>query len=133
VETKWTASDAWLLHAIVMSCGEKNVTSDFRSIVSCGDYINRSIFNYEEVKDGVERLMAVDYVEVVDSALRLSRKFRRDVKSIKKPAKDLQKFTHQLRELLLTEKLDASKIIALKPEVLSPEKWREAVDAYLES
>ncbi|MDD4978337.1 MAG: hypothetical protein PHI29_06880 [Gallionella sp.] len=58
-------SDVWLLQAIVL-CG-RNGAGSLQDIVATGDYINHSIFTYEEISSGLFRLTAARLVAEVDS------------------------------------------------------------------
>jgi hypothetical protein len=58
-------SDVWLLQAIVL-CGRSGAGS-LQDIVATGDYINHSIFTYEEVSSGLFRLTVAGLVAEVDS------------------------------------------------------------------
>jgi hypothetical protein len=57
-------SDVWLLQAVVL-CGRNGVGS-LKDIVATGDYINHSIFTYEEMSGGLFRLTTAGLVAEED-------------------------------------------------------------------
>lgn len=59
----WT--DAWLLLSILIA--PTDGPADLRSIISAGDYIDRSIFRSEELESGLYRLTRGGYIEEVKS------------------------------------------------------------------
>lgn len=58
---KFQNSDAWLLASIIDG-GQRN-GADIRSIISSGDYLNHAIFNFEELYDGLRRLIAEGFIK----------------------------------------------------------------------
>ena len=74
---KLTWVDAWLLSAILY-CKKKNGTFELKSVINVGEVINHSIFDYEEINVGIERLVLTgflstdeDKILVTDKAIKL--------------------------------------------------------------
>ncbi|MGC4094253.1 MAG: hypothetical protein QM756_41360 [Polyangiaceae bacterium] len=61
-------SDAWLLLSIARA-GTARKGADLESVVAVGDYINRAIFTFEELDDGLARLGARALVRVREQRL----------------------------------------------------------------
>ncbi len=68
----WNWSDAWLLMSIRLVDKSE---ADLKGIISVGDYINHSIFTLDEIKNGLEKLISIDYVSMVQNRFFTSKTF----------------------------------------------------------
>jgi len=124
----WNWSDAWLLMSIVTK--DKKGTT-LRDIISVGDYINHSIFSFDELKGGLEKLISIDYVVIKKDRFLTTKKFERDYKTLKIIPKGMLKQVDQLHELLKTKTIDERKLMALGDDVISEDKLDSAYKVYM--
>ena len=54
------SADTWVLLAIIYGGGTRGAT--LTDIISAGDYINHAILRYEELRDGLARLLAAGVI-----------------------------------------------------------------------
>ena len=128
ITTNWNWSDAWLLMSI-QSVDKKG--TDLRGIISTGDYINHSIFNLDELKNGFEKLIAIDYVRIDDNRYFTTKTFTRDYKKLKTYPKAMLKAVDQLHKLLQTKEIDESKLEPLSDDIISESILKNAYEEYM--
>ena len=126
----WNWSDAWLLMSIIST--DKSGT-DLRGIISSGDYINHSIFNLDELKNGLEKLISIDYVRIEESRYFTTKTFNRDYKKLKTYPKAMLKAVDQLHELLKTKSIDESKLKPLSEDIISESILKNAYNEYMKN
>ncbi|NMC56113.1 MAG: hypothetical protein GYA50_02680, partial [Eubacteriaceae bacterium] len=80
-DIKLTWIDAWLLISILYSKKQDN-TFRWKSVISTGDFINHSIFNYEEINAGVEKLVLTGYLSINGSKIFVTDKATKLLKDI---------------------------------------------------
>ncbi len=124
----WNWSDAWLLMSI--HSDDKKGT-DLRGIISTGDYINHSIFNLDELKNGLEKLIAIDYVHIDDNRYFTTKTFARDYKKLKTYPKAMLKAVDQLHELLKTKTIEDSKLKPLGDNIISESILKKTYEEYM--
>jgi hypothetical protein len=65
--TKFRASDAWLLYSVI-NAGKGWV--QLKDVSATGDFVMHSIFNFDQVREGVTRLTAEGLLDVRETKLR---------------------------------------------------------------
>ena len=130
INTNWNWSDAWLLMSII-SVDKKG--TDLRGIISTGDYINHSIFNFEEIKAGLEKLISIDYVRIEQSRYLTTKTFAHDYKKLKTHPQGMLKAVDQLHELLKTKEIDDNKLKPLSEDIISESILKTAYNEYMKS
>ncbi len=68
----FTWSDAWLLLAIAMACGETGAS--LSAVIAAGDFIDHAIFTGPEVRRGIAKLVHVGHIKVVEGRFQLADK-----------------------------------------------------------
>ena len=126
----WNWSDAWLLMSII-SVDKKG--TDLRGIISTGDYINHSIFSFDEVKSGLEKLISIDYVHIEKDRYFTTKTFKRDYKKLKTPPKAILKAVDQLYELLKTKEIDKNELKPIGEDLLSESTLKTAYNQYMKT
>jgi hypothetical protein len=124
----WNWSDAWLLMSIIST--DKKGT-DLRGIISTGDYINHSIFSFEEVKSGLEKLLFIKYVRIEQNRFFTTPTFNRDYKKLKTPSKAMLKAVDQLYELLKTKEIDKNELKPIGEDIFSESALKTAYNEYM--
>src|SRR5882724_750992 len=112
----WNWSDAWLLISIIT---KDKKGSTLGSIIGVGDYINHSIFSFDELKSGLEKLVSIGYVVIKKDRFLTTSKFERDYKTLKTIPKGMLKQVDQLHELLKTNTIDESMLIVLGDDIIN--------------
>lgn len=100
-DIKLTWIDAWLLISILYSKKQDN-TFRWKSVISTGDFINHSIFNYEEINAGVEKLVLTGYLSINGSKIFVTdkaTKLLKDIEAKEGKASPLERYI-QLQEKL---------------------------------
>jgi len=126
----WTWTDAWLLQAIQLATGDRNTGADLKGILMMGDGINHAIFTVSELKQGLEKLTAIDYVRITSNRFFLTDKFLIAYSLISDKAKTLLKATAQLDVLLKTNPIDKSMIIEIGNNIISKSRVNNAYLQY---
>lgn len=60
-EGQFCWSDAWLLCSVILASGKDS--APLEKIIAVGDAINHAIFNYDEVKNGLTKLISNNLIE----------------------------------------------------------------------
>ncbi|MFL5729979.1 MAG: hypothetical protein ACJ75J_10875 [Cytophagaceae bacterium] len=120
------SSDAWLM----LSISEISGGGSLRTIVSVGDYINHSIFNPEEIEDGLKRLSAIGYVNIRGQKISSSAKFRKAWDGMKKPKGMIQQL-YLLQEHLGTKTYTKASLKAVLPKIPDRKTIEGAIKEYL--
>ena len=79
MELTWI--DAWLLLSILYS-KKKNGTFDLKQVVKIGEIIEHSIFDYEEINVGVERLILTGYLSNFEDKIVVTDKAEKVLKTV---------------------------------------------------
>jgi hypothetical protein len=119
------SSDAWLMLSISETGGS------LRDIVSVGDYINHSIFNPEEIEEGLKKLLAIGYVNIRGKKISSSAKFRKAWDSIKKKPKGMIQQLYLLQEHLGTKSYTKARLKTVLPKIPDRKTIEEAIKEYL--
>jgi hypothetical protein len=122
----WNWSDAWLLMSIIST--DKKGT-DLRGIIAMGDYINHSVFSFDELETGLEKLISIDYVRIEQNRFLTTSAFKRDYKKLKAP-KSLLKAVDQLHELLKSKLINERALRPMAKEILSESIFKSAYEEY---
>ncbi len=123
----WTWSDALLLLSIISK--DKNGT-DLRGVISTGDYVNHAIFSFDELKSGLEKLIAINYVFIEQNRFFTTPKFNREYKKLKVP-KAMLKAVDQLYEVLKVKPIDETKLNSISAEIISEQIIKNAINEYV--
>jgi len=126
----WIWTDAWLLQAIHLATGDRNTGADLKGILMMGDGINHAIFTVAELKQGLEKLTAIDYVRIASNRFFLTDKFLNAYSLISDKAKTLLKATAQLDILLKANPVDKSMINKIGSNIISKSRVNNAYLQY---
>jgi len=74
-QNKFTRSDGWLLFTL------SRKYQNLRTIISAGDHYNHAIFTYEELNQGLLRLLQNGYAEQSDKKFRINDKGKELIKN----------------------------------------------------
>jgi hypothetical protein len=116
-------SDGWILHSIFGK-------SSLKDIISTGDHFNHAIFNYDELNDGLNRLITNGYVVKKGKYYHLTRKSKAltPVKfGIFRPRGSIEHMFY-LMDLLPTMTIEIEKNDSRN--FISYEDFQKAVDEY---
>ena len=117
-EWQWQWSDAWIL-ASMLTSGEKHLFS-VRDIIASGDYINHSIFNYDELAHGIAKLESIGFIKQQNDKFLTTDKFVNEFKNVLKNSKNILKLCDKMFEKLSLIELDENllnKIILMEKSI----------------
>lgn len=100
-DIRLTWIDAWLLLSILYSKKQDN-TFEWKCVIGTGDVINHSIFNYEEINAGVEKLVLTGYLSVIGSKILVTDKaikLLKDIEVKEGTASPLERYMQLEKEL----------------------------------
>ena len=126
---EWKMSDALVLQSIYMSATKKGAT--LRDIISCGDYIDRSIFTYEEMYNALAKLISNKVIIHSKKGPETSKEFK-TLYEKGKISRDVAKETRK-SFTILQDKFPLGTIIALDEAILNKSSFEKAVQKYLQS
>ena len=72
---KWNFEDALILKSIQISTIENKSKCDFKMIFETFDWLNHSVLKLENLKSSLEKLISVNFVEIENDNLILTKKF----------------------------------------------------------
>ncbi|HZN62780.1 MAG TPA: hypothetical protein VFC90_10290 [Planctomycetota bacterium] len=123
--------DVWVLRSVIGSLGMWGRGATLETIVRTGDMINHAIFNYEELNDGLSRLMEGGYVQEARRRFRVSPDVRRHFRSLSNlpdPLKDKR----VLEFLIANRRHSQFNPTEIVPNcIIKPEDFEAAVKKYL--
>ena len=105
--------------------------ADLKGIISVGDYINHSIFTLDEIKNGLEKLISIDYVSMVQNRFFTSKTFNWDYKKLKTHPKVMLKEVDQLYDLLKIKTFDEVRLKSLRADIINWKLLKSAYEEYV--
>lgn len=114
----------------MISSGE-NYLYSIRDIIASGDYINRSIFNYDELAHGIAKLESIGFIKQQNDKIFTTDKFVNEFKNEIKNSNNILKLCDKMFEKLGLIELDENqlnKIILIEKSI-----YQEACKEYLEN
>ncbi len=114
----------------MLTSGENHLFS-VRDIVASGDYINRSIFYYDELAHGITKLESIAFIKQQNDKFITTDKFVNEFKNVLKSSKNILKLCDKMFEKLSLIELDENqlnKIILMEKSI-----YEEACKGYLEN
>jgi hypothetical protein len=106
-EQQWNSSDALLLQCVFQKSPADPLTS-IDDLIAISDYIDHSIFNWEEFDTSLKKLLSVNYLELHNNKLGISANFKNDYLSIGKAPKSIQKEFQQISKTLANKTIPDS-------------------------
>ncbi|AKD03337.1 hypothetical protein POKO110462_16890 [Pontibacter korlensis] len=122
----WQQTDAQLLEALLLATGGEGA-APLHEVLLMADAVDGTVLSHEEVEQGLEKLMSVNYVHVQKNKLSLTPEFMKAYESIDGAENEQEALWQLLQSQLLTpEGLDEPKILIKKY------KLKNHYQAYLE-
>lgn len=121
----WNRGAALFLQCVLQS---RNKSLDPAGIIATGDYLDHSVFTWEEFSTSLENLLAAGYLEIKGEQITLTNTFENDYKALGKAPKSVSKEYQQLQKLLQKKELPA----ASPQHPFTQHIFDAAVKAYLE-
>ncbi len=101
---KWQWSDAWVMLSMVSS-GNKHAFS-IKDIIASGDHINHSIFNYDELANGLAKLESCGFITLHNENYLITDKFLNEFKDLLETNKNVIKLCDNMFKRLSLINLD---------------------------
>ena len=124
----YNSSDAWLLTSLTTSTGVFKRKCTLIDLIASGDMLNRAIFNYDELNEGLCKLIHIGYVEITDQNFKLTPLFKKDKKKHCKKTKNFHEDWNEYKKLLM-RKFSEVEQIEYK-EIITEAKFDASFNAY---
>ncbi|PRY16437.1 hypothetical protein CLV24_101283 [Pontibacter ummariensis] len=110
----WEPSDAALLEALVLATGGEG-GAPLLEVLLMADALDGNVLTQKEVEQGLEKLMAIQYVQITKNKLLLSPQFMQDYTAIEGAENEQEALFKLLKtKPLAPESLDEPKILLKK-------------------
>jgi len=126
---KWQWSDAWVLASIISS-DYKHVFS-LRDIIASGDYINHSIFIYDELAHGLAKLESIGFITQQNYNYLITDKFLNEFNDMLEKYKNVLKLCDNMFKRLSVITLDENQLNEVV--IIHKSAYEKACKEYLEN
>ena len=123
---KWNLTDVLVLRCI-NTCNAKG--GDIEALISCGDYLDHSIFLFEELNKSLPKLLSANALSVKKTRFLFSKKFTKHLDEFKKPKKVITE-SQKFLEILNTNFPITEIAIEIDMNLLNKKLFDEALKVY---